>query len=69
MKGKTVVQGSLITTLDHLYRCEFVLVRDKPYHQGWVRSWTMRTAALYVESGRVYEGVKITPKETKEEAK
>jgi len=57
---KTIVPGKVITSLDQLWQCEFVLVHDKPIHKGWFSSWQMRLAALYVNSGRVYEGIRIT---------
>jgi hypothetical protein len=65
---KTIIPGPVITSLDQLYRCEFIIVRDKPMHKGWFMSWPLRLAVLYIESrSGIYEGIKA-PKETKEEA-
>jgi len=64
---KTIIPGPVITSLDQLYKCEFIIVHGKRYHFGWFWSWPLRTAAGYVASGVAYEGIRV-PKETKEEA-
>lgn len=55
--------GNLITSLDQLYRCSYVIVHEKPYHHGWVAAWQLRMAMLYIERKAAYEGIRITNSE------
>jgi hypothetical protein len=60
MKKRKLQCGPLITTLDQLEKCEWVIIHNKPYNRGWVVSWPLRVAAMYVKSGVAYEGVRLT---------
>lgn len=53
-------KGERITTLDELYKAEFVWWNDKVYHKGWVRCWQFQMAynALYHWNG-AFHAVKI----------
>ncbi len=53
-------QGDRILSLDHLSRCDWIILHGKPYNRGWVASWPLRLAKLYVDSGGVYEGIRLT---------
>lgn len=60
MKKRKLQQGPLITSLDQLARCEWVIIHGKPYNRGWVASWQFRMVKAYVDSGRAYEGIRLT---------
>ena len=60
MSKKKLRQGVMITSLDQLSRCEWIIIHHKPYHRGWVASWCIRMAKGYVDSGRAYEGIRLT---------
>jgi hypothetical protein len=57
---KTIVPGKVITSLDQLYKCDFIILWGKPYHKGWFMSWQFRMLAMNVEAGKIFEGVKVT---------
>ena len=50
----------MITTLDQLARCEWVIIHGKPYNRGWIQSWQLRMAKMYVDNGQAYEGIRLT---------
>ena len=60
MGKKKLKKGCPIATLDHMYKCEWVIIHDKPYNRGWVMSWQFRVAGNYVEHGIAFEGVRLT---------
>ena len=60
MRRKKLRQGAMITSLDQLARCDWIIVHGKPYNRGWVQSWQLRMAKGYVDSGRAYEGIRLT---------
>ena len=64
---KTIVPGNVITSLDQLQKCEFIIVRGKPLHKGWFYSWPLRSAMRYIEQGLAFEGIKVSD-EVKEDA-
>jgi hypothetical protein len=60
MSRKKLMKGALLTSLDQLVNCEWVIIRGKPYHRGWVSSWQLRMANRYVVNGMAYEGIRLT---------
>jgi hypothetical protein len=57
---KKLKKGVLITTLDQLAKCEWIIIRDKPYHRGWFSSWQLSMAMGYLTHGMAYEGIRLT---------
>jgi len=53
-------KGELITSLDHLAKCDWVIVREKRLSRGWWRSWQIGMAQAYIEQSVLYEGVRLT---------
>jgi hypothetical protein len=60
MKKRKILKGRQIASLDHLAKCEWVVISGKPYNRGWVVSWQLRTAKGYVDAGMAYEGIRLT---------
>ena len=60
MSKRKLKKGKLITTLDELVGCKFIILREKRYHAGWFLSWPTRLALMYVSRNEVYEGVYLT---------
>lgn len=52
-------RGERITTMDELYKAEFIIWHDKVYHKGWHRSWQIKMAynALY-NFGGIFHAIK-----------
>jgi hypothetical protein len=53
-------KGERITTLDELYKQEYIYWNDKVYHKGWFRMWQFKMAfdILYTGSG-LYHAIKV----------
>lgn len=60
MKKRKLQCGPMITSLDHLARCNWVIIHGKPYNRGWVVSWQFRMAKAYVDNGCAYEEIRLT---------
>ncbi len=60
MKKHKIQQGAMIMSLDHLTRCDWVIIRGKRYIRGWVLGWPLRLAKIYIDGGHVYEGIRLT---------
>lgn len=48
-----------IQTLDELVAQEFVIMHQKVYHQGWVRSWQLNWILERIRQGQLYTCRKI----------
>jgi len=57
---RKIRKGKLITSLDQLAKCEWVIVNGKPLQRGWWLSWQVRLALHYVKNKAVYEGIRLT---------
>lgn len=55
-------RGDQITSLDALVQQEFVMVHGKVYHRGWVCSWQINLALIYLQHG-CYKAVPIKEEE------
>jgi len=53
-------KGELITSLNHLAKCDWVIVREKRLSRGWWRSWQVGMAQAYIEQSVLYEGIRLT---------
>ena len=60
MRKKKIQQGALITSLDQLSRCEWIIIHGKPYSRGWVLSWQFRMAKMYIDGGYAYFGIRLS---------
>ena len=58
-KNKKIEKGDLITSLDELVKCEWIIVREKPYHRGWFMSWQFNMTNNYLKQNQIYAGIKI----------
>lgn len=56
-------QGDRITKLDELVQEEFVMVHGKVYHRGWVCSWQINLALIYLQQHGCYKAVPIEEEE------
>ena len=36
---------------------EYVMMRDKPQHAGWIRSMQLGTILAYIEAGSLFEAI------------
>jgi len=57
---RKIRQGELITSLDQLAKCDWVIVRGKPLNRGWWRGWQLSMAIAYIEQQVLYEGIRLT---------
>lgn len=55
MTKRKYVQGERITSLDELFRMDRVMVHTRVYDKGWVRSWQLGMAKLYIDRGSAYK--------------
>lgn len=53
-------KGKQITSLDELYKQEFIYFHHKITHCGWFRSWQFRLAQTYIDRGWLYYAEKVT---------
>jgi len=58
--------GEVITSIDEMTRQEFVYCNDKIFSAGWVLSWQLRMAMMYIQQGRIRYAIKIKDGEEKE---
>lgn len=60
MSRRKYKKGALVKSLDELLLHEYFIVNGKTQHRGWVQSWQLGLARLYIERGCVYVAVKLT---------
>ena len=57
---RRIRQGELITSLDQLMKCEWVMVGGKPVARGWWLNWQLRMVMNYIQHQAIYEGIRLT---------
>ena len=55
-------KGKQITSLDELYKQEFIYFHHKITHNGWFGSWQVRMAHNLLTRGVLYYAEKVTDK-------
>ena len=53
-------KGKQITSLDELYKQEFIYLSDKITHWGWFGAWQLRLAQTYINRGWLYAAEKVS---------
>ena len=52
-------RGERITSLDELYKSDFIWWRGKVYHKGWFSSWQFRYVYMQLNGVGIYKVEKI----------
>jgi hypothetical protein len=63
MYKRKLKKGELISSLDKLAECDWIIIHDRPYNKGWFRAWQLNVALRYISKSIVYEGVRLTNNE------
>ena len=53
-------KGKRITSLDELYKQEFIYAFHKITHKGWFGSWQIRFAQSCIERGRLFVAERVS---------
>lgn len=69
MCRRKIRRGALITSLDQLAKCDWIIVniktsgstaKDKPMSRGWWISWQLQMVMTYIKQGYLHEGIRLT---------
>ena len=52
-------KGERISSLDELYKSDFIWWRGKVYHKGWFASWQIRYCYIQINGVGIYHVEKI----------
>lgn len=52
-------KGKQITSLDELYKQEFIYQGSQILHHGWFGSWQLRLSQIYIDRGWLYTAEKV----------
>jgi len=61
--AKKYKQGAVIKTMSEVENItthgEYLFMREKPIHPGWIQSMTFRTIWLFLKSNKLRKAIKI----------